>query len=220
MPRKPASLSEQALKILMHEYDSLRDLYNQNEQRVQGLFNYYLTLMTAIFGAVLLISQIVPATGTDLLLQKLALGVLLIFFATIGSLHLSSLSTASAHSVRYAQGMNEIRQVLFSQLGEALPPIYKAFMAKPAIPGAGQNKGRFILSLIIPVSPYQLFVTVVNSLTWALVILYVFMSTPNPPMAVLTRSAVGFVVLYLIYSIYARVAYELTLSRLNIRIGN
>jgi hypothetical protein len=213
-------MEENALQILLKEYDALRDFYNQTEHGIQSLFNYYLTLMTAILGGLVVVFQFAPFSTTIVIVQRLSIGSLLIFFATIGSLYLSSLSTQSAHAVRYARGMNEIRKLLIASYRVPVPPVYGKFMSEKERYGLGKSKLSFVLSLVIPVSTYQLFVATVSSLAWAGLIFFLYITVQSDNTMTIWRSVLGFIVPYLIYSIYARLIYELTISRLNIRIGN
>jgi hypothetical protein len=211
---------EKSLQILLKEYDALRDFYNQTEHGIQSLFNYYLTLMTAIFGGLVVVFQIVPSSPASAVARELSIGALLVFFAAIGSLYLSSLSTHSAHSVRYARGINEIRRELIDLYQVPVPSIYGNFM-KEKDAGAGRKSGgAFILSLLIPVSTYQLFVATVSSIAWAGLIFFFYVTAQADHSTTAWRSVAGFVIPYLIYSFYARLIYEMTVSRLNIKIGN
>jgi hypothetical protein len=218
-PRKNET-EEKGLQILLKEYDALRDFYNQTEHGIQNLFNYYLTLMTAILGVLIVVFQFAPLNTAVLIAQKLSIGALLIFFATIGSLYVSSLSTHSAHAVRYARGINEIRKKLFDRYQVPVPPIYGKFMQEKEMPAKGASKLSFILSLFIPVSTYQLFVATVSSVAWAGLIFFLYLTSQSDSVVTLWRSVIGFIVPYLIYSIYARLVYEMIISRLNIKIGN
>jgi hypothetical protein len=164
--------------------------------------------------------QFTPFSTAIIVIQRLSVGSLLIFFATIGSLYLSSLSTNSAHAVRYARGINEIRKLLLDLYQVPVPPIYGRFMSEKMAYEKEKSKLPFVLSLIIPVSTYQLFVATVNSLAWAGLIFYLYTFVQSDGSMILWRSVLGFLVPYSIYSIYARLVYEMTISRLNIRIGN
>jgi hypothetical protein len=150
----------------------------------------------------------------------LSIGALLIFFAAIGSLYVSSLSTHSAHAVRYARGINEIRKKLIELYQVPVPPMYGKFMQEKEPPTKGKSKLSFILALFIPVSTYQLFVATVSSLAWAGLIFFLYLTSQADTVVVIWRSVLGFVVPYLIYSMYARLVYEMIVSRLNIKVGN
>lgn len=218
-PRKN-EVEEKALQILLKEYDALRDFYNQTEHGIQNLFNYYLTLMTAILGVLIVVFQFAPLNTAILIAQKLSIGALLIFFAAIGSLYVSSLSTHSAHAVRYACGINAIRKKLIDLYQVPVPPMYGKFMQEKEPPTQGKSKLSFILALFIPVSTYQLFVATVSSLAWAGLIFFLYLTSQADTVVIIWRSILGFVVPYLIYSIYARLVYEMIISRLNIKVGN
>lgn len=218
-PRKN-EVEEKALQILLKEYDALRDFYNQTEHGIQNLFNYYLTLMTAILGVLIVVFQFAPLNTAVVIAQRLSIGALLVFFAAIGSLYVSSLSTHSAHAVRYARGINEIRKKLINLYQVPVPPMYGKFMQEKEPPTQGKSKLSFILALFIPVSTYQLFVATVSSLAWAGLIFFLYLTSQADTVVVIWRSVLGFVVPYLIYSMYARLVYEIIISRLNIKVGN
>lgn len=210
---KIQAIDENALQILMKEYDALRDMYAQAERNGQSMFNYYLTLMTAIFGGVALVFQ--PSSG--ILMQKTAGGLLLIFFAVIGSLYLSSLSTNFAHMTRYARGMNEIRRLLIERFSVPVPPFYSKFMSEKDIDS--QPKIVNIFSLFIPVNTFELFVATVNSISWAIAISIIYFGAGEGS-RVIWRGILSFAITYSIYSIYARLIYQLTISRLSVSIGH
>lgn len=218
-PRKNET-EEKGLQILLKEYDALRDFYNQTEHGIQNLFNYYLTLMTAILGVLIVVIQFAPLNTAVLIAQKLSIGALLIFFAAIGSLYVSSLSTHSAHAVRYARGINAIRKKLIELYQVPVPPMYGKFMQEKEPPAKRKSNLSFILALFIPVSTYQLFVATVSSLAWAGLIFFLYLTSQADTVVIIWRSILGFVVPYLIYSVYARLVYEMIISRLNIKVGN
>jgi hypothetical protein len=215
-PPSATNADNQSLQILLKEYDALRDMYNQAEHNGQSMFNFYLTLMTAVFGGVALVSQ--PSSG--IYLQKTTSGLLLAFFAIIGSFYLSSLSTNFAHATRYANGINELRKFIIERYGVSMPPIYAKFLAEKY--GEKQSKIIFFLSLFIPVNTYQLFTATVNSVSWASAVLIVYYGN-NANITLLEIAWLGiltFIVTYLIYNIYARLIYQLTISRASISIGH
>ena len=206
----------QALQILMKEYDALREMYNQSVHHGQAMFNYYLTIMTAVVGGITFISQ--PSSG--IFLTKTTIGLLLIFFAVIGSFYLSSLSTNFAHATRYARGANELRRFIIERHDVPVPSIYAKFMAEKH--KDEQSRTTLLLSLFIPVSTYQLFAATVNSLAWALVVslAYYGANSSTAFVEIVWRGILTFVVTYVIYSVYARLIYQLTISRSNISIGH
>jgi hypothetical protein len=210
---KKKEIGEEALQILFKEYDALREMYSQAVHNGQTMFNYYLTLMTAVFGGVALVFQ--PSSGY--VMQKMVGGLLLIFFAVVGSFYLSSLSTNFAHVTRYARGINEVRRLLVERFDVPVPSVYLKFLARTE--EGEPSRIMFIASLLIPVNTYVLFAATVNGIAWALAIFIIYLSV-GVDSQVVSRGILSFMTIYLIYSVYARLIYHLTISRLNISIGH
>jgi hypothetical protein len=212
----PIGADTQTLQILLKEYDALREMYNQASHNGQTMFNYYLTLMTAVFGGVALISQ--PSSG--IFMQKTTSGLLLIFFAIIGSFYLSSLSTNFAHATRYANGINELRKFIIARYGVPMPWIYTKFLAEKH--KEEQSRAIYYISFFIPVNTYQLVTATVNSMSWAFAVSIVYYgSDANMTFTeIAARGILTFIITYLIYNIYARFIYQFTISNSNITIGH
>jgi hypothetical protein len=210
---KKKGIEEEALQILLKEYDALREMYSQAVHNGQTMFNYYLTLMTAVFGGVALVFQ--PSSGY--VMQKMVGGLLLIFFAVVGSFYLSSLATNFAHVTRYAHGINGIRRLLIEKFDVPVPSVYLKFLSSAE--EGEQSRLMFFVSLLIPVNTYVLFTATVNGIAWALAIFIIYLSA-GADSQVASRGVLSFVTIYLIYSVYARLIYQATVSRLNISIGH
>src|SRR5512138_2597773 len=116
IPDPPEQMDDQALQVIMKEYDALRDLHARAEASAQSIFNFYLTLVTIVGGAIVLILQISPASSGSSSFSQLLVSGLLVFAATIGSVYLSSLTGRYAHISRYAQGIDAIRRHLIETL--------------------------------------------------------------------------------------------------------
>jgi len=218
-PGEVSSMSDgdsRSLNILLKEYEALRDMYNQAVNNGQSMFNYYLTIMTAVFGGIALISQ--PSYGFAM--PKTAIGLLLIFFAVIGSFYLSSLSTNFAHATRYARGANDLRRFIIKRYDVPMPPIYAKFLSEKG--EDEQSKMVFLFSLFIPVSTHQLFTATINSLSWALAVslAYYGSNAGMPALAIGLRGALTLVVTYVIYNVYARFIFRLTITRAGVSIGH
>lgn len=204
-----------SLQILTKEYDSLRDMYNQAVQNGQTMFNYYLTLMTAVFGGITFVSQ--PSSGIFLL--RTTIGLLLVFLALIGSLYLSSLSTNFAHATRYAKGANDLRKFIIARHDVVMPPVYTRFMGQSS--DEEESKWLTFVSFLVPVHTYQLFTAIISSLAWAsaIALTYYASNVSVQLFEIIVRGGLAFIITYLIYSVYARYIYRLTISRSNIAIG-
>lgn len=218
MPTKKKSASEpsQALSILMKEYDALREMYNQSVHNGQTMFNYYLTLITVVLGGITFIIQ----PGSGILLAKTSVGLLLVFLAVVGSFYFSSLASNAAHSARYALGINEIRRHIFETYAVELPPIFKRFNHEPVQEEV--HPFMKVAAYIIPVGTLPLFVATVNSLTWGAIVAMVYYGTIShfSLLAFGLPGILALVVTFVIYSIYARFLYQITLKNMHIRIGH
>ncbi len=222
-PREQGTLSEQAFEFLLKEYDSLRDLFTQTESSLQSLFNFYLTLVTTVVGAIVLILQVTAPDPASLARSQFILSGLLVFAALIGSAYLSALAGRYAHLVRYAQGIDEIRRHLISRLEVPTPPLYQAFLAsapKPNRPTQKQKSPTWLYWLL-PTGTYQLFVAVINSLALSAGVLLFFIATQVAE-AELIRSLLATLLIFFLvfqaYNFYSHLVMQLLIQRLNIQV--
>jgi len=94
----PAGLDDHALQVLMKEYDALRDLYTQAESSAQGMFNFYLSFVSTVTGAFIVLYQ-ASRLPSSLVIP------MLFFVAVVGTVYLSALIGRYAHMARYARGI-------------------------------------------------------------------------------------------------------------------
>lgn len=212
--------SEQTLAIWFKEYDALRELYSQAEASAQSLFNFYLTLISTIGGAVIVLMQIAAPVGTNQT-QGMIAG-LLVFIAVIGSVYLSSITGRYAHMTRYVQGIDQIRKHLLQHVETASLPAYRQFMDISR--GAKVNLVTRTTGWTLWLSPtgtYQLFVAAVNSLSIGIAV-WLFLSSLNvaqqSPVESLITVLVIVVVSFLIYNAYSRIIKNRLVSTLGIRL--
>jgi|GEM_PF-1148757 len=217
------TLSEQAFEFLLKEYDSLRDLFTQTESSLQSLFNFYLTLVTTVVGAIVLILQLTPSDPLSLARSQLILSGLLIFAALIGSGYLSALTGRYAHLARYAQGIDEIRRHLINRLEVPTPPLYQAFLASAPNPKqpAQKHKALSWLYWFLPTGTYQLFVAVINSLALSAGV-WLFLAATHVAEADLNRSLLATMAIFFLtfqaYNFYSHLVMQLLIRRLNIQV--
>lgn len=218
MPEKkssPKKKEDHSLSVLMKEYDALRDMYNQSVHNVQTMFNYYLTLMTAVFGGITFVAS--PSSG--ILLARSTIAFLLIFLAVIGTFYLSSLTNNHAHSVRYAKGVNALRRHIIATYGVSMPAAYDKFLNN--VTEYEPTGLVFFLSLFVPVSTYQLFAATINSLSWGFMVAMVYFSSITTYTSVLLIALPGvlaLIVTFLIYSIYSRLIFQMTVNRATVSV--
>jgi hypothetical protein len=215
-------LDEQSIQFLMKEYDSLRALFAQAETSAQSIFNFYLTLVTTVVGAVVLVAQLTTSVPANLVRSQLTVSGLLIFAASIGSVYLSALSGRYGHLARYAQGIDEIRRYLIHHLNVPTPPIYKSFLEQESSPPKGRSQKLLRwASWLFPTGTYQLFISAVNSVSLAVAI-WLFLSAAQVPATHLGRSITAvfviFLLIFTVYNVYSHVIMRLMISRLNVRV--
>lgn len=111
---KLSSITEGALDFLLKEYDILKDFYTQSESAVQSLFNFYLTILSAIIGAVILVLQNNTYANITIVIG------LLIFSIIIGIFYQSGIVDKHADQMRYAKAINEVRIYLVNHFPETM----------------------------------------------------------------------------------------------------
>lgn len=221
--REPGTLSEQAFGFLLKEYDSLRDLFTQTESSLQSLFNFYLTLVTTVVGAIVLILQVTTPDPTSLARSQFVLSGLLLFATTIGSAYLSALAGRYAHLARYAQGIDEIRRHLISRLEVPTPPLYQAFLASAPKTNRSTPKqpSPTWLYWLLPTGTYQLFVAVINSLALSASV-WLFLAGTHVVEVELNRSLLATGIIFFLAfqagNLYSRIVMQLLIQRLNIQV--
>ena len=217
------TLSEQAFAFLLKEYDSLRDLFTQTESSLQSLFNFYLTLVTTVVGAIVLILQVTASDPASLARSQFTLSGLLVFATAIGSAYLSALAGRYAHLARYAQGIDEIRRHLINRLEVPTPPLYQAFLASAGNPNRPTQKRKTTAWLywLLPTGTYQLFVAVINSLALSAGV-WLFLAATHIAEAELNRSVLATVAIFFLtfqaYNFYSHLVMQLLIQRLNIQV--
>lgn len=211
---KPRKEEDRSLEVLMKEYDTLRDMYNQSVHSGQTMFNYYLTLMTAVLGGITFVAQ--PSSGV--LLSKTTIGILLVFLGVIGTFYLSSLTRNHAHTTRYARGINSLRRFIIEKYDVSMPPAYEKFLK--TLTEGEPSRMAFLLSLFIPVSTYQLFAATINSLSWGFMvsIAYYGNSSDANLMQIALPGVLTLIITFFIYSIYSRLTYQMTVSRATVSV--
>lgn len=216
-PEAPDPLDDQALQVIMKEYDALRELYSQSEAGAQSVFNFYLTLVTTVGGAIVLILQISPSGASLFLISGL-----LAFAATIGSVYLSSLTGRYAHMSRYAQGIDALRRHLIERLSVPMPDVYRPFLERRRSlpPRLGSRLIGWTLWLG-PTGTYQLFIAAVNSLSLAAAVWLFLLASgvvQNQVVRSILASALICPATFLVYNIYSRVVMDKLVRGLGIQV--
>jgi len=222
VPEPSVSLDEKALEIIMKEYDALRELYSQAEASAQSIFNFYLTLVTTVGGAIVLILQLSPPGTSAVNASQFLISGLLVFAATIGSVYLSSLTGRYAHMSRYAHGIDAIRRHLIETLDVPMPDIYRPFLAYQKSSPAKLGRRLFGWTTWLgPTGTYQLFIAAVNSLSLAAAVWLFLLASgivQNQMVRSILAAAIICPVTFVIYNIYSRMVMNRLIHVLGIRV--
>ncbi|GAB4525295.1 MAG: hypothetical protein OHK0046_40980 [Anaerolineae bacterium] len=157
------TLDETTAAFLKDECDRLFALYNQAQANAQSVFNFYLTFVSAVLGALVVIFQANEALPVGLV------SVVLLFTVLVGSVYLSALSGRYAQSARYAFALDAIRRYLIDTQGLRVPPLYDAFLQKPLV-----RARTGWLYYLVPTGTYQMFMAFINSFALALMMGLIF----------------------------------------------
>lgn len=197
---KRIPLSEQTVDFLTKECDRMLGLYQQAQTNAQSVFNFYLTFVTAILGAVIFIAQMTADNATTADQNDLMVIAVLIFAAIVGTVYMPALAGRYAQAARYAHAVDEIRRYLIDRLDTPVPPIYDSLVDyHPRLPG----KRIAWLYWMMPTGTYQMFIAIVNStalgvMTW----LFVDLADADPGRGVLA-TVIVFALSTVIYNAYS-----------------
>lgn len=209
-------LSDEKIQFLHQEMERMQSLYSQAQDNVQNVFNFYLTLVTTVIGAIVVLLQITPTTTSDTVQTRLIFIGLLFFTGLVGTVYLSSLSGRYAHAARYARAIDEIRYYLIQNLNVPLPTLYNQFLQDHQTTAPAETISWWMW--ILPTGTYQMFIAIVNSLAFALMA-GVFASLGDVNLGYISLvMAIIFVLVYNVYNIYSRFVIRAFQKQLHVRI--
>ena len=201
------NVTDQALQVLMKEYDTLKDLFSQTEAGIQSIFNFDITLITAVVGGIALLLQLSPSAPASLERLQLAICGLLMLAAIIGTIYLLSIVARYAHLIEYGQGLDAVRLYLIQKLNVPMPSIYSQFLEQRSSHTPLYLKKPFAwLYWLLPTGSYQLTMAFINSCAFATAT-WILLSITGAASARLSESIitilVEFLLIFNIYNIYS-----------------
>lgn len=188
------TLDDQSVTFLTQECDRLLSLYSEAQSNTQSVFNFYLTFLTTVVGAVVIIIQTGSGIRTPLLIM-----VLLFFAALVGSVYLSAIAFRYARSKRSAEAVDEIRTYLIHQQNLQLPEIYAYLKEPPAQPKAVNR-----IMWLFPSGTYQMFIAFVNSAALSICVLLVAIIGGSSLELTTVAAILIFILTQLVYNAYAQ----------------
>lgn len=209
-------LAENSTQVLIRESEMLQALFIQVENSIQSIFNFYLTLVTAIAGGIALIMQFATQNPAQTWLSMVSIGGLFLFIAISGSAYITSLAIRHAHTIRYARIIDEIRRFLFSRYDNPAPTIYKNFLFDSTIKKREKSEVKSTSGFFL-IGIHELFVAIINSLAWASVG-YIILLLDGIPSLKLIQSIILFLPILVFYIIYANFLIRRIVFKLNVSV--
>lgn len=204
-------MNEHQIEFLNQECGRMLELYTQAQESAQSVFNFYLSFVTAVLGAVLVILQVDPLGQADAQ-SEWVLGAVLFFGVIVGSVYLSALSGRYGYAARYALAVDVIRRHLITKLDVPMPTLYQPFLDSEA--SVHQPEAWYLW--LLPTGTYQMFIAVVNSTALAAVVWLIFTATDAGVGRAVIASLLVFVITLSIFNAYSRMVIDRFRQGLNI----
>ncbi len=214
---KPTTAKEtDVIDVIKTEYAQLHDLYIHTETMIFGVFNFYLTLLSAIVGAIVVLVQTNNANLTNALPSicgLLALSVL------IGVIMQDSIVGKNIDLSIYMLAINRLKSRLFRQWPEELSNIYFLNVWANALPNS-PNRSKRIDSVaalnrrfrwFLPLGTHQLFIAVMDSLALAALVIIAVQLLLGASASIPSLAIAGIIVVLVsfeIHVIYAQLKYQ------------
>lgn len=125
--------------FLTKEYDSLVSIYIHHETAISTIFNFYLTILTAIIGAIVLLMQIAGIDETKFLIAV----TLLTFSLILGYAFLNAILNISADLAHTIHSINSLKNSMFAKSNEDAKKINYLF--NPFVRAVMPNKSKSML---------------------------------------------------------------------------
>lgn len=209
-----APLSAQHLDMLLREADRMQTFYLDAMNNAQGIFNFYLTFVTAVIGGLVIILQ--NAGGAAPAQIQLMFSALLFFSVLVGSVYVSSLSGRYAHAARFAYTLDAIRREILQKTGTPMPPIYDDFLNAPAVSGKPQTTSHWMW--LLPSGTFQMFMAIINALALSASVLLLVNAVGGDLQVNITAGVLLFFVTLTIYNIYSHMVIARFSTKLDVRV--
>ena len=210
-------ISEESFQIILSEYNTQKDLYLHSQESIQGIFNFYIALVSAVFGGLVFVLQFPSAYQFRAVF--IAFFVLLLF-AIIGSFYLLSIAGRYANLIRYGKNLDELRLHLVEIFGTPMPSSYGKFLSKnyPVTSVFYTKKPLKWFAWLLPVGTYHFAMAFINSLCITLATSLTLFMAGTTSIRVGNNLLVLFIeffVLISIYNLYSRISIRRWVKDLN-----
>ncbi len=208
-PEQPPPLDEATVQFLLSEYSVLKDLFADSASAGRSLFNFYLTLLSALIGGIVLLVQL----GSSIQFNAGIVVGLLAFGSLLGVVYQAALVGIYADNTRYARAIDDLRLYLAERLPDATPPLYhfpvKAMPAEAEVGAIEKIENR--MWWMNPVSTFSLVVNVITSANLSVLVLIALRGSGLlgiRPIQSMLAVVVVFGVSYLLQQVYGQVRFR------------
>lgn len=205
--------NELASDLLKAEYDALVGLYTHTEDALSSTFNFYLTLLSAVVGAILVLAQI-PAMGSTVTFSTS--GLLLGFAVLLGIITQDGIVNKNIDLAHYALSINLLKAHMISTAPQVKQHVFYMHnmhvqVSPLAVPLGTIDRLHKRLWWMILLGTHQLFVSVINSLALAalaVVAIPGMLSSAPPLWRLLVGGPIGFYVCFVAHCVYAQIKFR------------
>jgi hypothetical protein len=165
--------SDASPSILVQEYNSLVNLYTHAENTLFSIFNFYVTLLTTITGAIVVVFQLSEKNTNN---PFGAILVLLVFIVLIGIITQDALIHKNGDLAHFALAINSIKTYLLKNHPKAKPYVFYMWDLHVRV-----NPLKYKVTLderidkylwwMLPIGMQQLFVSLMNSFALGLLVI-------------------------------------------------
>lgn len=206
------NLSAEQIAMLVAEAERLQTLYLDARNGIQGVFNFYLTFVTAVIGGLLFIlqgnqGQFTPETA-------IILTALLFFAALVGSVYISALSGRYGHAARFAYALDAVRRHLLRHTNTPLPSLYQPFFTAE---DSTRLAGTAWYLWLVPTGTFQMFIAIINATALALGV-YILALVGDAVVQGALAALLIFIIALTIYNIYSRLVIQRFSRALDVRV--
>jgi hypothetical protein len=201
------------LDVLKLEYTSLLGLYTHTENTIFSIFNFYLTLLSAIIGAVVVLVQI----NTGNIMNALpSISGLLILTVLIGVIMQAPIINKNIDLSTLTLGINLLKYRLFRKWPDEMPNVFfiHNFWMK-VHPIRMKNRANTTrihdrFWWLFPMGTHQLFMSLINSLALAAIVAISaqWLLDGHVPPSIVIAGVFVFIISFEIQAVYARLKHR------------
>lgn len=200
-------------EFLLAEYDALVELYTHTEDALSSTFNFYLTLLSAVVGALLVLPQL-PAMGGAAIFPTA--GFLLSFAVLLGIITEDGIVNKNVDLAHYAHSINLLKAYMLASTPEAKQRIFYLRNLFIRInphedPSNAIDRLHKRLWWMIPLGTHQLFVSNINSLALTALVIVVIpglLSVTLSPLRMLIGGVASTYLFFVAHCTYAQVKFR------------